>query len=83
MRLVYAKRTQKDFRRLNPVIQRRIIKKLDFFAKQSDPFQFTEVLINNPYGNARFRIGDYRAICDIEGDIIKVMTVGHRRDIYK
>ena len=31
----------------------------------------------------RFRIGDYRVICDIEGDEIVILRIGHRRDIYR
>ncbi len=83
MPLVYAKRIEKDLRRLSPELQRRIIDKMAFFAKQTDPLQFAEPLINNPHGNARFRIGDYRAICEIESNLIKVMVIGHRREIYR
>ncbi|NCS90056.1 MAG: hypothetical protein COZ25_02665 [Ignavibacteria bacterium CG_4_10_14_3_um_filter_37_18] len=34
-------------------------------------------------GTFRFRIGDYRAIVDIEENKIIVLKVGHRKDIYK
>lgn len=83
MRLVYARRTQKDFRKVSPQMQRRIINKLDFYAEQPDPLQFAEPLVNNPYGDVRFRIGNYRAICEIDGETIKVMAVGHRGEIYR
>jgi mRNA interferase RelE/StbE len=33
----------------------------------------------------RFRVGDYRIICDIQDDrlVILVITIGHRRDVYQ
>lgn len=33
----------------------------------------------------RYRVGDYRLICDIQDDkiVIYVLTVGHRREVYK
>jgi len=40
-------------------------------------------LTESKLGTYRFRIGDYRAIFDLEGNEIVVLRVGHRRDIYK
>lgn len=34
-------------------------------------------------GYLRLRIGDYRVIFYIENDVIKIVELGHRRDIYK
>ena len=33
----------------------------------------------------KYRIGDYRLICDIQDDIVRVLVlhVGHRREIYR
>lgn len=33
----------------------------------------------------RYRVGDYRVICDIEDDrlVVLVVKVGHRREIYR
>lgn len=41
-------------------------------------------LTANRSGQWRYRIGDYRLICQIEDDkmIILALTIGHRRDIY-
>ena len=42
-------------------------------------------LVANRSGQWRYRIGDYRLICDIQDKkiIIYVLEVGHRREIYK
>ncbi len=83
MRLVYAKRVQKDFRKLSSELQQRIINKMSFYAEQSDPLQFAQILVNNPYGDVRFRVGQYRVICEIADDVIYVTVVGHRGEIYR
>lgn len=73
----------KDFKKLTPEVQKRIIKKLEYFIASGQPLKFAESLINYEIGQYRFRIGDYRVIFDIEGEKIVVLTLGHRKDIYK
>lgn len=73
------------------------LKKLDRFTRQmiyswidknlsgcEDPRQHGKALAANRKGQWRYRIGDYRLICDIQDDklVILALTVGHRRDIY-
>jgi mRNA interferase RelE/StbE len=33
----------------------------------------------------RYRVGDYRLICDIQDDILRILVieVGHRREVYR
>jgi len=33
----------------------------------------------------RYRIGDYRVLCDIQDEnvVVLVLTIGHRRQVYK
>lgn len=42
-------------------------------------------LTANRSGQWRYRIGDYRLICEIEDDklVILALSVGHRRDVYQ
>ena len=41
-------------------------------------------LTANRKGQWRYRIGDYRLLCEIEDDkiIITVLNIGHRREVY-
>ena len=41
-------------------------------------------LVENKSGQWRYRIGDYRVICEIKDEeiIILVLEIGHRREIY-
>jgi mRNA interferase RelE/StbE len=34
-------------------------------------------------GQYRFRIGDYRIIFDLANDMLYVLDVGHRKEIYR
>ena len=41
-------------------------------------------LVSNRAGQWRYRVGDYRLICEIQDEkiTILVLEIGHRRDIY-
>ncbi len=41
-------------------------------------------LVENKSGQWRYRIGDYRVICEIKDEevVVLVLEVGHRRNIY-
>ena len=80
-RLVYTQRAIKDVQGLEPSLKKRIGKTLKRYEK--DPLNFAEKLTDPRLGTYRFRIGDYRVICDIEGDEIVILRIGHRRDIYR
>ena len=73
----------KDLKKLPKEIQKRIIKKLDFFVSSPNPLFFADKLIHFEIGQYRFRIGDYRIIFDIEEEKIIILTLGHRKEIYK
>lgn len=83
MNLVFEEKAKKRLKKLSPEISRKIIEKLSFFVSTLSPLEFAERLINNEVGQYRFRIGDYRVIFDVEDDTIVVLTLGHRREIYR
>lgn len=64
-------------------IQKRIIKKLEFYLNQSHPLQYADFLIDSRLGEFRFRIGDYRVVFDVKDDTIVILVIGHRREIYR
>jgi len=79
----FTERGFKDLKKITPEARKRIIAKMVYFSKQSVPLHFADRLINFEIGQYRFRIGDYRVICDVEGDTLLILRVGHRREIYK
>lgn len=49
------------------------------------PRQFGKALVGEYKGLRRYRVGNYRVICDIIDDkmVILALEVGHRKEIYK
>ena len=76
-----------DLARLDRPVQQRILKVLrERIAHLEDPRALGEALRGNELGRFwKYRIGDYRLICDIQDQIIRILVlrVGHRREIYK
>lgn len=83
MRLDFSAEAFRDLEQLDRLAQRRIIKKLEFYASQEDPLRFAERLTVPRDGEWRFRIGEYRAIFHIVNGGIMVLRIGNRKDIYK
>ena len=50
----------------------------------TNPRQHGKGLTSNRSGQWRYRIGDYRLICEIQEEIVTILIleVGHRRNIY-
>lgn len=85
-KLQYTKNAEEDLNRLERNLAKRIVKKIDFFLQQSHPLRFAQKLKDYELGAYRFRIGDYRAIFDIDGkgniQILIILRVGHRKEVY-
>ncbi|CAG0949042.1 hypothetical protein BURK2_00075 [Burkholderiales bacterium] len=77
----------KDPRKLDREVQKRILRFLkDRVAMLADPRQLGEALAGNTLGNYwKYRVGDWRIICDIEDRriIVRVLRIGNRREIYR
>ncbi len=79
-------RFDKDFKKLDKytkkMIKAWIVKNL---ADCTNRRQHGKGLTANRSGQWRYRIGDYRLICEIEDEklVILALTVGHRREVYQ
>ncbi|MDR1069010.1 MAG: type II toxin-antitoxin system RelE/ParE family toxin [Clostridiales Family XIII bacterium] len=84
-RLVIEARAAKQLNKLDPFQQRFI---LSWLRKNvdgtDDPRAKGKGLSENLAGLWRYRIGDYRVICDIRDDMCEIIAVevGHRSSIY-
>ncbi len=76
----FTKTAEGQFNKLSQDVQRRIINVLERIKVR--PFHFVKRKEGTPY--FIMRVGDYRAILSIKTDknIIYVMEVGHRKNIY-
>jgi len=54
-------------------------------AKSANPRGFGKALTGELKGYWRYRIGDYRVICELKDRelIILALAIGHRREIYR
>lgn len=79
-------RALKELRKLGKQAQRDIIAYLDErVAGNEDPRRFGKGLKADLAGLWRYRVGDYRILCQIRDEelIVLVVAVGHRRGIYE
>ena len=76
-------RARNDIQSLDSVVQKRVAKKLKFYLDQDDPIQYAKKLVDSKVGNYRWRIGNFRAVFDIDGNVIKLLRIQHRKDVYK
>ena len=77
---------ERQLRKLDRPVQRRILDWLnDRIEGCKNPRHFGEPLKGGHAGFWRYRVGDYRILCDIQDQeiVVLVFTIGHRRDIYK
>ena len=81
-----SERFKKEFRKLDKYTQKIIRSWINKnLVECKNPRQYGKGLTANRKGQWRYRIGDYRLICEIEDEnmIILALTIGHRRSIYK
>ena len=80
-KIIYTKRATKDISRLDLETKERIKEAMERYSEV--PLNYARKMMDSSLGTYRFKIGDYRAIFDIEDDKIVVLRVGHRREIYR
>lgn len=84
MRVVYSEPCLKQLRKIDKPEAKRIICCMKEIEMLDNPRSRGKALVNNLKGLWRYRVGDWRIICDIvdEEIIINVLELGHRREIY-
>jgi mRNA interferase RelE/StbE len=77
---------ERQLRKIDRSIQKRILDWLeDRLENCKNPRHFGEPLKGNHAGLWRYRIGDYRVLCEIQDEkiVVLVLAIGHRREVYK
>ena len=75
-----------QLRKFDKQTARRIVDFMDErVAVLEDPRARSKALVGPLGGFWRYRVGDYRIICDIHDDelLILVVKIGNRRDVYR
>ena len=85
-RIEINRTAEKQIQKLNRGAQESIIRFLrERVQRSDDPRQWGKPLHGDKGGLWRYRVGDYRLICDIQDERITVLVVrvGHRKDVYR
>jgi mRNA interferase RelE/StbE len=79
--VTYKKSVQRDLKHLSKSEAKRILDQIEqelIMDPESNP-----VLKGQFTGLRKFRVGDYRVIYLLLGIEIRILRIGHRRDVYK
>ncbi|MEI6305420.1 MAG: type II toxin-antitoxin system RelE/ParE family toxin [Deltaproteobacteria bacterium] len=78
-------RAEKELVSLDKQSQREIIRYLrERIVTDNDPRRFGKALRGGLHGLWRYRVGNYRLVCQLRDDafVVLVIRVGHRKEIY-
>jgi mRNA interferase RelE/StbE len=82
----YLTSVKKKLRKLDRQVARRIVDFMDNrIADLENPRNVGLALSGQYEGLWRYRVGDYRILCDIRDDklIVLVVAIGHRSEVYR
>jgi mRNA interferase RelE/StbE len=83
----YTETALKQLRKLDRSQARRLVDFMDQrVAGQADPRSTGTALTGPLLGSYwRYRVGDYRIICDLQNDrvVVLVLEIGHRKEVYR
>lgn len=85
MKIEFTDSSKKQLKKIDNSNRNRILKYLFEIESLKDPRTRGKALEQNLKGLWRYRVGDYRIVCDIvdEKVTILVVKIGHRRDVNK
>jgi mRNA interferase RelE/StbE len=85
-RIEFDRAAVRDLRKLGVDAERRVLRYLrERIAGSDDPRRFGRALTGDRKGLWRYRVDDYRIVAAIEDErfVVLVVTVGHRREVYR
>jgi len=84
-KIEYDEAAVRDLKKLDPQIQGEILDYMDKrVARADDPRSFGKPLRHSKFGLWRYRLRDYRIICQLQQTklVVLVVAIGHRSSIY-
>ncbi len=81
----YTKTALQQLRKLDKPVAKRILDYMDErIAQAEDPRSFGKALTGPLGAYWRYRIGNYRVVCDIQDQrvVVQVVRIGHRSEVY-
>lgn len=83
-KIIFSETARKEFLKLDKPIKKRITSFLEERI-EPNPHLLKEPLHGNKKGLWKYRVGNYRIICQILNDelVVLVVDIGHRGEVYK
>ncbi len=84
--IAWDERALKELKKIDKQAQKDIIEYLkNRIATEESPRRFGKALVGNKVGLWRYRIKDYRLICNIEDGnlVVLVLRASHRKNVYE
>lgn len=84
MTVEFAEKAKKEFLKLDRPIQKQIQNFIVKLQGMKNP-RSSKALVRNLASRWRYRVGDYRLVCEIEDEkiLVTVLHIAHRREVYK
>jgi mRNA interferase RelE/StbE len=82
----YAETARRQLKKLDKPMARRILDFMDHRVAKQDDARMLGKALSGPLGTFwRYRVGDFRAICDIQDGAKRmlVLQIGHRSEVYR
>ncbi len=79
-KIVWDEKAYDSLNKLEPSISKRILKKVDELSE--NPFS-KDIKRLNGCNDFRLRVGDYRVIFATGQNVIQILKVGHRKNVYE
>ena len=80
-RIEIVSRAQKTFRKIPLIHALRIRKAIDRLVEE--PWPLGCVRMVGPQNTFRIRVGNYRVVYVVEPELITVVALGHRKEVYR
>ncbi|OGK56680.1 hypothetical protein A3I50_01745 [Candidatus Roizmanbacteria bacterium RIFCSPLOWO2_02_FULL_37_9] len=78
----FSEHSLSDLKKLPKDIQKRIIKKIQFYSSQKDIIAFSKPLVDIPPSTHRFRVGNYRIAFHSDKQTVFIDRIRHRKEVY-
>lgn len=82
-KIIFAISALNDLEKIDHAIKKRLGAKLLQVAKQDDITLVTKPLSGDLAGKRRLRVGNYRVVFIMSGDVVEVLRIQHRREVYR
>lgn len=85
-KISFTKNAVKQLSKLDREVARLIVRFMEEkIVGSSDARRYGHALVGDQKGRWRYRIGDYRVLCELRDNelLVVVITLGHRKEIYR